>query len=269
MTLQILNSSKEQTMSSKEIAEYTNKEHFHVMRDIDSFVQSFGNPDLDDLTKHGLTIEAKEEFNVAANRNTRIYYLNKKAALLVTSGYDVHLRLKIINRWEELEAQIQKPLSSAEMIMLQAQWNLEQEKKLLAVEKTVENQEIKLTDFNKNITEISREVEDVKSIVVESLIPLEEICSDKNAFFEISEVATTLISNGYFKKEKDFRLYLLDQKICYKKGDNNYHPMSIFVKSGYLNSLIVKKGNRTFMATHFTPKGVVWIINKIKQGLVA
>jgi phage regulator Rha-like protein len=108
MQLQILNSSNEQTMSSKEIAEYTNKRHDNVMRDIDSFVQSFGSSDLRDLINHGLMIEAKEELNVAANRKTRIYYLNKKAALLVTSGYDVHLRLKIINRWEELENQAKK-----------------------------------------------------------------------------------------------------------------------------------------------------------------
>jgi phage regulator Rha-like protein len=119
--LSLLNGGSPLTMTSVEIAKFTGKEHFHVMRDIDAFVESFGHPNLDDLIKQGLTIEEREEFNSAANRNTRVFYLNKKAALLITSGYDVQLRLRIINRWEELELAAQKPLSPMEMVIWSAQ----------------------------------------------------------------------------------------------------------------------------------------------------
>lgn len=267
MQLQIFNSAQAQTMSSKEIAEYTNKRHDNVMRDIDSFVQNFGSSNLSDLVNQGLIIEEKEEFNVAANRKTRIYYLNKKAALLVTSGYDVHLRLKIINRWEELENQNQKPkvVSTAEMIMLQAQWNLDQERKLLAVEKTVESQAVQLEEVSDDIAMVVKEIEGVKKIVLDSSIPLSEIYADENAVFEIGEVAGMLIGSGYFLKEKDFRLYLLEKKLCYKHGQNHYYPMARLLKEGYVKIIPVKVGTRVFSATHFTPRGISWIVKRLQK----
>lgn len=140
----------------------------------------------------------------------------------------------------------------------------EQRQRLLAVEKTVEGQAIQLEEVNDDIAMVVKEIEGVKKLVLDSSISLEDIYADENAFFEIGEVATVLIGSGYFTKEKDFRRYLLDKKLCYKKGDNSYHPMAALIKHKYMNTFLVKKGYKTFMATHFTPRGVSWIVKRLQ-----
>lgn len=264
MNLPSLSNSEIKTMSSREIAELTGKEKANVHRDIKSQLL-FGLYGLDPSNLNheqiqGLTIIPDE----------RGYWsevqLDRYHTDILVSGYEVKYRAKIIKRWHELENQTQKPkaVSTAEMIMLQAQWNLDQERKLLAVEKTVENQAVQLEEVNDDIAMVVKEIEGVKKLVLDSSISLEDIYADEDAFFEIGEVATVLIGSGYFTKEKDFRRYLLDKKLCYKKGNNSYHPMSALIKHKYMNTLLVKKGYKTFMATHFTPRGVSWIVKRLQ-----
>ena len=40
--------------------------------------------------------------------------------------------------------------------------------------------------------------------------------------------------------------------------------MAPLVKHKYMKPLLVKKGYRTFMATHFTPRGVSWIVKRLQ-----
>lgn len=86
-----------QTMSSREIAELTGKEHKHVIRDIRVMIDALGDgPDL------GHVVESKD-----ARGYTSGFDLPKRESLILVSGYDVHLRARIIDRWQELEAQAQ------------------------------------------------------------------------------------------------------------------------------------------------------------------
>lgn len=82
-----------QTMSSKEIAELTGKEHSHVMRDIRNLQDQIG----------GETIFGLSSYLSEQGKELPMYSLDKKQTLLLVSGYNALLRLKIINRWEELE----------------------------------------------------------------------------------------------------------------------------------------------------------------------
>ena len=248
-----------QTMSSKEIAELTGKRHFNVIRDIDNLIKTL-NSDL----SLGFKSTTYED---STGKSNRMFELDKDATICLVAGYDANVRMKIIKRWQELENQVQKPkaLSTAEMIMLQAQWNLDQERKLLAVEKTVEDQAIQLEEVNDDIAMVVKEIEGVKKLVLDSSISLSEIYADENAVFEIGEVAGMLIGSGYFSKEKDFRLYLLEEKICYKHGQNHYHPMARLLKDGYVKVIPVKVGTRVFSATHFTPRGISWIVKRLQK----
>ncbi len=258
MNLTVFNNENILTMNSREIAELTGKRHSDVLRDLDRLIETL-NADL----RLGFKSTTYQDLTGKSNR---MFNLDKEATICLVAGYDANVRIKIIKRWQELENQNQKPkaVSTAEMIMLQAQWNLDQEKKLTAVEKTVEGQAIQLEEVNDDIAMVVKEIEGVKKLVLDSSISLEDIYADENAFFEIGEVATVLIGSGYFTKEKDFRRYLLDKKLCYKKGDNSYHPMSALIKHKYMNTLLVKKGHKTFMATHFTPRGVSWIVKRLQ-----
>lgn len=92
--MQELSTNTEQTMSSLEIAELTGKEHFHVMRDVETVLQQAEI----DATRYGGTYLDK------SNRQSKCFNLPKRECDLVVSGYSVPYRLAIIDRWMELEA---------------------------------------------------------------------------------------------------------------------------------------------------------------------
>ncbi|KJZ82502.1 Anti-repressor protein [Candidatus Liberibacter solanacearum] len=95
-TMQEINrASNIKTMSSREIAKLTGKEHKHVLRDIENILKDAEI----DQSKFGHIYLDKYK------REQREYRLPYREALLVTSGYDTKQRLKIIDRWAELEVE--------------------------------------------------------------------------------------------------------------------------------------------------------------------
>ena len=101
MTNQITTLENVQTMSSKEIAELTGKRHDHVLRDIDNIVKSL-SPEL------GLGFKSST-YKDSTGKSNRCYQMDKDSTLCLITGYDVNARMRIIKRWQELEAQAQKP----------------------------------------------------------------------------------------------------------------------------------------------------------------
>jgi phage regulator Rha-like protein len=88
------------TMSSKEIAEMTDKQHKHVIRDIREMLEGIEGPNLD----------PKEYQEVRApNGMTAEILLNYRLCTLLITGYSVPHRLKVIDRWQELEEQVSVP----------------------------------------------------------------------------------------------------------------------------------------------------------------
>lgn len=81
------------TMSSREIAELCEKQHRNVKRDIKKM--------LEDLNRDALTFE--QTYLDASNREQTEYKLNEELTLTLVSGYNVVLRNRIIQRWQELE----------------------------------------------------------------------------------------------------------------------------------------------------------------------
>lgn len=126
---------KTETMTSLEIAEVTGKQHAHVMRDIRVLIDKINESTsglvdcredyhrgdrtqykyLSDKTQAAILdwcfgkqntssyIIESSTYKDTKGEERNMYVLNKKACLLLASGYDVILRAKIINRWEELE----------------------------------------------------------------------------------------------------------------------------------------------------------------------
>jgi phage antirepressor YoqD-like protein len=93
--IQLTSGDQTQKMNSKEIAELTGKEHSHIMRDIRNLQEQIGNESIFGLVSYK---DTKGEIRP-------MYELDKKQTLLLISGYNALLRLKIIDRWEELEQQ--------------------------------------------------------------------------------------------------------------------------------------------------------------------
>ena len=182
----------EKMMTSLEIAEITGKSHAHVMRDIRNIIKQINQstsglviPDdvkddyhRGDRTQYKYLSEKTQNilFDFCFNNNTgskytiressykdakgedrNMYELNKKACLLLSSGYDVNLRAKIIDRWEELEIKARANMISlpdftdpAEAAMAWA--NEYREKKVLAIEnKKLEEENIQLAAENQEL----------------------------------------------------------------------------------------------------------------------
>jgi Rha family phage regulatory protein len=87
-------------MSSREIAELTGKEHSHVMRDIRKMLYDlFG--------EEGLSMFGSSYIN-SQNKEQPCFNLPKRETLILISGYNIQMRSIIIDRWQELENNINK-----------------------------------------------------------------------------------------------------------------------------------------------------------------
>lgn len=85
------------TMSSKEIAELTGKQHAHVLRDIRVMLDTL-YPDMDRIESKGIIVSTRHD-----NGQTESISLPKRETLILVSGYNIQMRAKIIDRWQELE----------------------------------------------------------------------------------------------------------------------------------------------------------------------
>ena len=91
-----------QTMSSREIAELTGKRHDHVMRDIRAML-------VDLHGEGGIPSFGDTHTNEQNGQSYPIFRLPKRETLILVSGYSVQMRARIIDRWQELEAQAAAP----------------------------------------------------------------------------------------------------------------------------------------------------------------
>lgn len=117
------------TMSSREIAELTGKEHKNVIRDIRAM--------RGELEKDGsdLSHEIREE--VDARGYAACIHLTREMTELLLTGYSVPLRLKVIRRLNELESQqaprIPQTLAEALRLAADQAEQIEQQQAALAI----------------------------------------------------------------------------------------------------------------------------------------
>ncbi|MCK6431881.1 MAG: phage regulatory protein/antirepressor Ant [Aquabacterium sp.] len=86
------------TMTSREIAELTGKRHDHVLRDARKMLAELHGEE--GLPSFGATLVDPQN-----GQEYPVLRLPKRETLILVSGYRVTLRAKIIDRWQELEAQ--------------------------------------------------------------------------------------------------------------------------------------------------------------------
>lgn len=90
----LMNTNQVQTMSSREIAELTGKRHDHVTRDIETMLEQVG----EGLPKFGDTYIDPQN-----GQEYKQYLLPKNLTINLITGYRADIRLKVIDRWIELE----------------------------------------------------------------------------------------------------------------------------------------------------------------------
>ena len=128
---EIMNVSEVQTMSSREIAELTGKAHKNVLRDIENMLKALN------LEQNSFLSFVNDGPN---GRPLKVYNLPKEETLILVSGYNVQMRAAIIRRWQELEAQVVKPLlpDFTDPVAAARAWADEVEQKLLAQQREKE-----------------------------------------------------------------------------------------------------------------------------------
>lgn len=279
---EVVNIYNVQTMSSLQIAELTGKQHAHVMRDIRKMVETISKANEStsglvdseyhrgDRTQYKYLSERTQNtlldfafgknvsqyqitetvYTDAKGEKRAMYNLNKKACLLLASGYDVVLRAKIIDRWEELEraniSQFQIPQTFAEALRLAAeqQEQIEEQQKLLVAQGQT------IADQNAAIEELYQRTS-----------YLDQILASK------STVTTTQIAQDYGMSAKEFNIELRNLRIQRKVGGQwiLYAPYNTM---GYVHSdtfMPEKANGKVVMNTKWTQKGRLFLYEILKN----
>lgn len=113
---------QEVTMSSREIAELTGKQHVHVMRDVRAMLTELHGEE--GVSKFG------QSYLNSQNKEQPEFSLPKRETLILVSGYNLTMRAKIIDRWQELEAAAPaiNPATLTRMQLIQIAMQAEEEK---------------------------------------------------------------------------------------------------------------------------------------------
>lgn len=216
------------TMTSREIAKLTGKEHPHVMRDIRDLQKALStNPDLDSCVL-STTYAGKD------GRNYPQYELDKDTCLTLILGYDPVARMRVIKRWQELEAN-------------QSAVDISTEEGRLLMLQELSTKQLALLRENKAQAKALEEAAP-KTKFVDSYV---QASTGSLGFRQMCKLLKV--------KEPVFREFLLEEKIMYRLGgsltahQNHIDAGRFEVKTGVADS------EHAYSSTKFTPKGVTWV----------
>jgi len=248
--------SKEQLMTSREIAVLTGKQHRHVVRDIDNLNESYVKLD---MPKVGHIY-----YSDTMNRQQKAYNLTKIQTFDLMTGYSAELRIKVNRRWEELESKQLDFNDPDTVLRLVQSWKMEKERR------------IELSEDNK----IKEQVIIGKNHQLreqEPLVNFAETVKKSNDTILVRELAKYISNEGRVKVgEKGLFEWLRKENIlmtgkpkynrpAYKDKKHNepfqkYIEMDIF-KSSVVN---IQKPDSSFTKTHYriTGKGRVYLLNR-------
>lgn len=217
-----------QTMSSKEIADMTGKEHYNVLADIRNMFEQ-------------LQIDSTEfsgQYKDSTGRTLPCFNLNKDLSICLVSGYNVQLRMAIIKRWNELEAQVQQqfavPTTFSQALLLAAQ--LEEQKEQLALQVAQQQQVIE---------------------VIQPKADVYDIIANRDNTYTIRDTAKLLKM-----RPKDLTDWLLANGWIYGKTSATYKPFAAHDRN-HLKLVASNYGTQV----RVTGKGLVWLARKLKVEL--
>jgi phage antirepressor YoqD-like protein len=219
-TVDLIATGAPRTMSTREIAELTGKNHADVLRDVRNMLEQ-----LDERASSFAGTYQVPGPN-GSERSAPCFNLPKDLTITLVSGYSVPLRHRIVKRWQELEAQQAPglPRSFAEALRLAADQaeQIERQQQALAL--------------------AAPKVEFVDRFV-----------SADTGAMGFRQVAKLLKV-----KEPEFRSWLLDRKIMYRLG-GVLTPHSDHITAGRFQTRAGEANGHAYSRAMFTPKGVEWI----------
>lgn len=234
-----------QTMSSKEIADMTGKEHKHVLADIRNMFEQ-------------LKIQSADfsaDYQDSLGRTYPCFNLDKDLSICLVSGYNVQLRMAIIKRWNELEAQVLEMVRPSYMI----EDPIERAKKWIEEATAKQAIETKLLEAVQVI-----EIQAPKAEVFDAVL-------DKIRTYTIREFAQR---TGV--KEKDVKKWLADKLWMTGTDAKSYRPLARANVGNYMRMIRSSKPFTTQYGTTcynesivFTQEGFNEAVRKmVKSGMM-
>jgi Rha family phage regulatory protein len=214
------------TMSSLEIAELTGKEHRDVLYDIRNML----------IELDYLAAEFSSTRIDSRGKSQPIFNLPKRESLLLVSGYNLKLRAKIIDRWQELEEQLAStpklPVSYVE-----------------ALEALVASEKEKLV--------LTHQLE-----VAAPKIAFAEAVESSDDLILVRDLAKLIAGNGVDIGEKRLYTWLRENK--YLMYDNSPYQSAMDRGLFKVTESIYKQGNQTKITktTKITGKGQQYLLAK-------
>lgn len=173
------------SMSSREIADLTGKDHDNVRRDIKNMAEQLS-----------LSFEEKTE-GATGGRPSRVFMLPKRETLILVSGYSLAMRARIIDRWQELESvgAPALPKTFAQALRLAAEQQEQIEAQQLKIESDRPKVEYADALLNADGTTLVRDV--AKTLGV-GPIKLHKALKEKGVILGNNAPAAEYVQKGYF-----------------------------------------------------------------------
>ncbi|MBV7457326.1 phage regulatory protein/antirepressor Ant [Acidovorax sp. sif1233] len=175
------------TMTSREIAGLVGKEHFHVMRDIRALRDQLG----------ALFGGAIQNWRHPQNGQTyEEFALEKDTCLTLLLGYDPVARMKVVKRWQELEAgRVPQSFAQALRLAAEQQEQIELQQAALAAARP----KVVYADamLNADGTVLVRDAAKTIGVPVRKL---ERALREKGVILPDNAPAARYVAQGYFKE---------------------------------------------------------------------
>ncbi|HDX8393486.1 TPA: phage regulatory protein/antirepressor Ant [Aeromonas dhakensis] len=219
------------TMSSLQIAEFTGKEHKHIMRDIRDMMEALGGE-----SKTGLSSYISNQ-----NKELPMYELDEEQSICLVSGYDVKMRMTIIKEWKALK-EAHDPM---------------------AIMGTMNSNQITL--FARTAVELAKETKAKEQALIQI-----EYQKPKVEFFDEVADSSGLMDMGIIAKQlgmgRNKLFELLRSKCVLQKGKfKNNQPYQQYITPGYFVVKLSPTTDGFASQTFVTPKGLTWLHKKVKE----
>lgn len=256
--MEIVNTNKNgHTVSSREIAEYAGKNHSDVMRAIRKMEKSW--------TEVNQSNFALVEYVDGKGQKRPEYLLTKKESLYIATKFNDVARAKLINRWEELEKQVQNnqfqiptTLSGALLLASQQAEQIEQQQLLL------QQTNYQLNEVSTKVNEQANQLKEQahKVVFADAVIETGESCL-------VGHLATLITQAGYSIGQNKLFQLLRDLGYLGVRGDKYNKPLQHAIESGLFelkySEYVDNQGKRKMTTvTKVTAKGQAFFINLFK-----
>ncbi|MGH2435020.1 MAG: phage antirepressor KilAC domain-containing protein [Pseudomonas sp.] len=209
------------TMSSREIADLTGKQHFHVKRDIEKLLADLG----EDASTFGCT------YLDGQNRTQTEYRLDREHTDCLLTGYSAAMRMAVIKRWRELEEGSGRVIATLPDFSNPA----------AAARAWAEQYE-------------QRQVAQQALAIAAPKVEFVDKYVESTGLKGFRQTAKLLRAN-----EARFREFLLDKKIMYRMG-GEWQAYQQHIDAGRFDIKTgTSESGHAFNQAKFTPKGVTWV----------